>query len=184
MKKIVSSVLIFATCLMIGCKPDKCNQSSLDGPLPDDCYDCQWYAPASATISWTDYNTVMEARSRFTCHKETLKENEGKTLKIKGWLYWGCNSEWTPDYMCDFYVADGSNWLYLTDKRDHTGGNQLFSILLNKGQFDLFMEHKEEFLEKRWYVTGVLKDQNMGVGGCCSHEPFLQVIEFDTINTI
>lgn len=185
MKKIVSIISATILCLMAGCKPDKCDGDLyVNGPLPDECYDCQKNAPASATVSWTGYNTVAEARDCFVCHENTLHENEGKSIRLKGWLYWGGNGEWGADYMTDPYVTLDVNWMYLTDKENHSGGDNVFTVVLDKEQYEKFRENKDAFIEKRWYVSGILRCNNLNAGGCCSHSPYIEVVEFDTINVI
>ena len=178
MKKIIIAELAAIVCLSASCKPDKCEGT---GPIPDECYDCQWHAPASATVSWSEHNTVSEVMAYFTCHRETLKENVGKTLKLTGWLYLGGNNEWSPESLNDTYVITNTNWLYITDNESHSDGEHVFSILLDKEQFETFMAHRSDYLDRKWYVTGILKRNDLGTGGCCSHVPFLEVVEFDTI---
>lgn len=181
MRKIFISLIIAIVSLLAGCKPDKCSGYYIDG----DCYDCQLRAPISDTVSWTDYNTVNEARTYFYCHKETIMENIGREFNLTGYLYWGgSDSDWVPIYMDEDRVGDLTNWVYLTDNENHADGSKLFSLNLNKEQFDKFMEHREDYFEKKLYVSGILSCLNKGVGGCCSYEPYVVIVDFDTIKTL
>ncbi len=183
MCKILPLSFLCASLCFSGCKDDRCSYTPYVGGevLPDDCYDCQWYAPESATLSDTEYNTVTAVRNRYLCHRETLKEHIGDTLKLAGWIYCGGAStgEWMPDYT----MGHVSSWLYLTDREDHLGGHQTFSIQLNSELKERFHEQYDELLEKKLYVTGILMTNDRHTGGCCSLDPVLYAFEFDTVNT-
>ncbi len=183
MKKTLAVILSAIIGLMVvGCKEGKCDLlEATDGEvLPDECYDCQWHALESASLSATDYNTVRQARDCFVCHRETLKEHDGDTIKLGGWLYWGSTTtgEWMPEYT----RGEASEWVYLTDREDHLGGQHLFTVRLNPELKERFHEHNNELLGKRWFVIGVLKANDLHIGGCCSLVPVLAAFEFDTVN--
>ena len=81
-------ISLLAILLVSGCKDDRCTYTEgLNGEvLPDECYDCEWYAPDSVSVSWNDYNTVSDVYAYFDGHRETLREHEGDTLMITGWV--------------------------------------------------------------------------------------------------
>lgn len=182
--KLFFLLLSAASLFVAGCKEDKCKiMDDVDGTvLPDECYDCQWYAPDSASLSATDYNTVTQARDFFTCHRETLKEHDGDTLKLVGWLYWGNAPEFIPEYMHGQEYA--SDMIYLTDREDHLGEHQIFSVKLSAELKERFREQYDELLGKKWYVSGILRGLDFHTGGCCTLNPELFVFKFDTINTL
>lgn len=168
--------------LLIGCKEDKCQTDYLVGELPRvDCFDCEWYAPDSATISSTGYNTVTQLRNYFVCHRETLFDHMGDTLAMTGWLYWG-NEEMDqsePEYMS----GNVRGRVYLTDREDHLGKDETIRVFMDPAFQNRFMENYDEMLEKIWKVTGKLQaTENYGDSICCRWEPCLLLIslEIDT----
>ena len=175
-------ISLLAILLVSGCKDDRCSYTPYVGGevLPDDCYDCQWYAPASAILSDTGYNTVTAVRNRYLCHRETLKEHIGDTLKLAGWLYWGDNElgEWVPNYMS----GNIKGTIYLTDREDHLGANQSILVFLGSEPRELFIENYDKMIELKWEITGILRGyENDNVADiCCSWEPMLELISFDS----
>ena len=184
MKRImIMSALVVACLMATGCKHDKCENdlNDLDGAsLPDECYDCQWTAPENATLSWNDYNTVGELRNFFVCHRETLKEHDGDTVMLAGWLYWGDNEgEWTPDYTVSHSIQQ---WAYLTDNADHSGGHHTISVSTENVGLQIDGD-KDAFFNEKWCIKGIIHSYNLGTGGCCSYEPVIEIIEVFTVNS-
>lgn len=185
--KIIIFLFCVAVYLMMSCgkKDDKC---LYDGDrngvsLPDECYDCAWYAPDSAFFSSTDYNTVEQLRNCFVCHKKTLTEHSGDTIKLAGWIYWGDSEsgEWVPAYMSGITTGD----VYFTDREDHLGEQKLFKVYLNEEWYARFNENKEELLREKWYVTGILRREFIDLSDVCCHlSPTLTIIDVDLINFV
>lgn len=185
MKKtcIILMLIVIASFMVMGCKEDKCKfLEDVDGVvLPDECYDCELHASESATLSDTGYNTVNEVRNRYTCHRETLKEHVGDTLRLTGWIYWGgAPNEWIPDYM----FGEIGKYIYLTDREDHLDGNRLIMVELSPRLRTTFQERYDELVGEKWYIIGILRGVDHHIGGCCSFEPFLKALELDSINVI
>lgn len=178
---LIPLLLAFAGC---GGKDDKCTlPKDEDGvSLPDKCYDCQWYATDAPDLSNTDYNTVTDAVKNYTCHRKSLKEHIGDTLRLTGWLYWGNagTHEWSPEYMTG--MINGS--IYLTDREDHLGQHQIITVTLNSELKEKFRENYDELLVRKWYVSGILRADDLHTGGCCSYNPSLEAFDFDTINLL
>lgn len=174
--------LLVASLLVVGCgdKDDKCSLSEgVDGEvLPDECYDCQWYASRTPDLSDTGFNTVTDLRDCYACHRETLKEDIGDTLRLTGWLYWGgTDNEWQPGYM----AGNIGSIVYLTDSEEHLDGHHVFRVGLDSRMKEKFQTNFDELLGKKWYVTGILRGWDLHVGGCCSLEPMIEAFDFDTI---
>ena len=184
-KKWLFLIFLASICLVvIGCKEDKCkmDQDINGAGLPDECYDCQWYAPDSAILSSAGYNTVSQIRNRFVCHKKTLYEHTGDTLNLMGWLYWGNEEtgEWIPNYM----TGDIGAIIFLTDRENHLGADHTLMVFLDSEHREKFRENYNEMLEKKWGVRGILRWTKLDSGSiCCSLIPYLELLEIDTLNT-
>lgn len=105
--------LLIATLLLAGCR-DKENQ-------------CRGVTPwASTEISWTDYNSVSDARNYFYCHDSTIMEHYKDTVLVCAYLYplgGNINSQY-------YYLVDDTN---IVDE-DHriTAGNYHEAVDLTK----------------------------------------------------
>lgn len=184
MKKIVIvSALAVAGLMAEGCKDEKCDWAEYNGSGPNPCMEevpCEDYPPEGVTISWGDYNTVGEMRSFFVCHREALKEHDGDTVMLAGWLYWGGNDgEWTPDYMISHSIQQ---WAYLTDNAGHSDGHHTISVSTeNVGS--LIANDMDAFFNEKWHIKGIVRGHELGTGGCCSCEPVIEIIEVFTVNS-
>lgn len=161
-------------------KEDNCSINPNTGweVLPDECFDCEWYAPESATLSNMGYSTVEQARNCFACHRETLKEHQGDTLMLTGWLCWG-STTWVPDYM----NGSANNFVYCTDREDHLDESiHTFTVTLSPDLKAKFQENYEQLLQEKWFIIGILKAHDLHTGGCCSVVPVLDALEFMTVN--
>lgn len=193
--------LIFAACLAaIGCKKDnKCKlpYGSDGAALPDECFDCQCFAPSDAKLSWTDYNSVSEMHASFNNHDSTLMQHAGDTIRLCGWVYYPGDHE--PLYAVmipDWSVEAGT--MFLVDNEDHHfHGNYGFAIIkwpkinsymtpadsLWYNEHADFVEHFSDYLLKKWYVTARIEYTNSLLYGCCSNfEPRYKLVAIDTIN--
>ena len=74
MTKLLTIIVIFSSAFVVaGCeKSQKC--------------DSPHWAPSGIDISWSDYNSVDKVVKYFNCHDSTLKVNEGKELKVYGYI--------------------------------------------------------------------------------------------------
>ncbi|MBR2959375.1 MAG: hypothetical protein IKC19_07100, partial [Bacteroidales bacterium] len=161
MKRILLFVFIF--CLMVvGCNKTK---------------QCEEYAPAGTSVSWTEYNSINRFMEYFYCHPATLKENGGKKIKICGYS--------TMTYR--ELLEEGVQWMYLTD--DINGKGLKISLHLTTLGSD--EQERKEILRdaladgnRKVYVSGAISrdftPENGGDIGCCDILPNLYV---DTITS-
>lgn len=184
MKKKLLTIAIFIVVLVVtGCsnKENRCELNPMqDGVvLPDECDDCQWYSVAPRVLS-TEYNMVADIREYYVCHRGSLEDDLGDTLGMSGWLYWGNveAGEWVPDYM----IGKFTNLFYFTDREDHSGESESIPVFLDSVQYAKFQENNEDFLVKKWYIKGILYFRDLHMGGCCSLEPVLLALDYDTAN--
>ncbi len=160
MKRMLLFVFIF--CLMVaGCNKTK---------------QCEEYAPAGTSVSWTDYNSVNRFMEYFLCHPATLKENGGKKIKICGYS--------TMTYR--ELLEEGTLWMYLTD--DINGKGRKISMQLTSLGSD--EQERKEILRdaladgnRKVYVSGAISrfftPENGGDIGCCDVDP---IVVAETIN--
>lgn len=203
MKQSISTIMFFAVASLIvmGCedngKRDKCEYYASMGMTPDSCLNCQWEAPETASVSYSDYNTVSAFRDCFVCHRWTLQRNLHKTFRLEGWIYWGSEEEGErlPAYMQENYdsmVHSNLALISITDNENHLGWNRVFPVIVTPEFDSLFLvrEHREKMLEKKWYITGTLEAHDMADhypphgDKCCFLVPYLQASQLDTINPL
>ena len=182
---IIISALAVACLIVVGCKEEQCDWAAYNGSGANPCDEgegspCEDYPPEGVAISWNDYNTVGELRNFFVCHRETLKEHDGDTVMLAGWLYWGDNEgEWTPDYTVSHSIQQ---WAYLTDNADHSGGHHTISVSTENVGLQIDGD-KDAFFNEKWCINGIIHSYNLGTGGCCSYEPVIEIIEVFTVNS-
>lgn len=157
MKRILLFVFIF--CLLVA----GCNKSK----------QCEEYAPAGTSVSWTDYNSVNRLMEYFRCHPATLRENAGKKIKICGYS--------TMTY--SELLEEGLLWMYLTD--DINGNGLKISLnLIRLGERKKILRDVLADGNRKVYVSGdISRDftpENDGNIGCCDILPNLYV---DTITS-
>lgn len=155
-------LFLFAPVLFLGCKENPNNEY-----VPCE----EMYSPEGTTISWTEYNDVATFRDYFYCHPATIKEHEGDTIKIKGWLYYG-------EPQVDARVwheseLDYSPSILLTSNPNHFGYNETVHIRLQQSSSDdsiwsYVRNHLDEFSQKQIYVSCIMGYGDIPpITGCC-----------------
>lgn len=174
--------LVLLPFMMFSCKEKLCD-TPCESP----------YAPETASISWTDYNSVRTILDYFHCHPSTIKEHAGDTIKVKGWLYYGEPGvdpmiwhESELDYSYGFTLTANSDHNgYYDQGRTNTiriglGGEQETDTAL----LVFFREHLDVFSPKQLFITGKIRFLDIPpIKGCCYRWVSLSAIEIDT-NTI
>lgn len=151
MKRILLFVFIF--CLMMaGCNKTK---------------QCEEYAPAWASVSWTDYNTVKQVRDYFACHSATLNSHLGDTIKICGY----CTSS-VEDMMIDN--------MYLSQEPNKTAGELINVSLYKINNLRSVLQEATADGNTKVYVVGTVSVAYLiddGGLGCCGEA--LDIIALD-----
>lgn len=182
MKKILF-ITIFVSCILnIGCTkitsdPGLCNGCPSGEP-------CEEYAPKGVTVSWTDFNSVANLQNYFVCHRATLKEHLGDTVRLVGWVYFKDPSSDEPDFG-EWSLERGE--IFLVDDENHRGHNKIAylewdvedSIWMES--LSSLREHFDDFLMKKWYVVAKVGVAMLPGTGCCDHDPRYWIIDIDTI---
>lgn len=152
--------------------------------------DCEEYAPAGVSVSWTDYNTPSELTNYFACHRATLTEHLNDTIKLAGWVYFCDHESGNPDFG-EWDINRG--WLLLVDDRDNPDYHHHAWVKWTK-DFEYFSpedsiwlaahpnfrDHFNEYLQKKWYVVAVVNEKIL-YSGCCDHNPQYKIVDIDTI---
>lgn len=174
--------LVLLSVMVVSCKEKQC-----DTPCETP------YAPESASISWTDYNSVKSFLHYFRCHPSTIKEHAGDTIKVKGWLYYGAPGvdamtwhESELDYSYGFTLTPDSNHNGYYDQgspntiRIGLGGEQDTDTAM----LAFFREHLGVFSQNQLYITGVIQYLDRPFTGCCYRVASLRATEIvaNTIN--
>ena len=171
MKKVL--LFLFAssiTLMVVGCKEDKCVFSEgLNGEvMPDECYDCEWYAPEGVSVSWTEYNTVSEVLTYFNGHRETLRSHLGDTLLVMGWV---CAIDSLDTYFWRVGIADYPH-------QAEIGYEPNIMVVCNPRPH----QDSSYFLKKVYVKCIVGMDQAPPLGNPCAYGLIPYILKFDTIN--
>ena len=91
MKRNILTLFFVAIGMMVtGClKPTGCNPEEYNGSGLNPCSPqtpCSDYPDDGVMIYWDDYNTCTAMNNYFSCHRKTLEEHTGDTLRLAGWL--------------------------------------------------------------------------------------------------
>ena len=131
---------------------------------------CEEYAPAGTSVSWTEYNSVNRFMEYFYCHPATLKENGGKKIKICGYS--------TMTYR--ELLEEGLLWMYLTDDingKDLKISLQLTSLGLDEQDRKKILRDALADGNRKVYVSGSISrdftPENGGDIGCCDVDPIV-----------
>ena len=141
---------------------------------------CAEYAPADTAISWTDYNSVSDVVKYFRCHKKTSDLHHGDTLKIMGYVCKGYPNHWSPSYI----VGNDYHLVTLTDNASQLEYDDahMINLTLSDNLADLFMQNRDEYMEKEWYVAGRVHSVPSDIvpaSHCCNYYTSLAVLEVE-----
>lgn len=190
MKKCFLTILAIVGFVATSCEK-KTNDERIQG-----CETC--YAPSDASISWTDYNSVMEMHTFFNHHDSTLMHHLGDTIRFCGWVYYPDEDEHEPLYnvmIPDWSIEGGT--MFLVDSEDHhfhgnygaacvrwptTSSYMTHEDSVWYDEHSDFVEHFSDYLLKKWYVTACIEyDVDLGYGCCSNYAPKYRLIKLDTI---
>lgn len=146
---------------------------SLSGCGPIDAF-CENYAPEGTTISWTEYNNPEDVSKYFECHKQTIREHEGDTVRVCGWILW---PEYTEYYGGRAELAE-EPFFELTSSSDPVSDYDGFKYTnVLRGLIAI----PEDFWHKKLYVKGTVVPNYLEDLGCCSYTYMLRATYIDTI---
>lgn len=171
MKKIIILSTVALACLLaMGCKEKE--------------EACNYYAPDNLNVSWTDYNDVVTYWKYFTCHKGTILDHQGDTIRVKGYIFYGGEEDgihWSPARL----LSGESNEFELTGNSNHTrtGSKRIRVRVVSQTELDNLRRHYDEFEDKMWYITGTLGHHVYTGTGCCEYDPRLLAFKLDTLPT-
>ncbi len=145
---------------------------------------CEEYAPAGTSVSWTDYNDVLSFRKYFKCHPETIRQHaEAKdTIRVMGYVYYGDPS---AEEMCwsERALLDGGRGFPLTSNKSHTGQKTtIYVSVVDDEMLAHFRTHYYEYEDNLLYMTGTVSYLDYpGIPGCCYRNERFDVFKIDTI---
>lgn len=145
----------------------------LSGCGPNDAF-CENYAPEGTTISWTEYNKPEDVSKYFDCHKKTIREHEGDTVRVCGWIQWPEYSEYFEGGRAEV-IDEPVFVLSSSSDPDYDHASKVTSIL--RGLITI----PEEFWHKKLYVKGTVMEDYFEDLGCCSYSYMLRATYIDTI---
>ena len=142
--------------LMVGCKEERCEK----------------YAPATVSISWTEYNPMVDVLDYFYCHPQTVEAHIGDTMKILGYFLRPAGQPELP-----FAYVEGWTGGFFGANPDLTF-NQQPSIIV-EGSPTLMSAFHEYRYGEMVFMTVVIKGKS-DIPGCCV--PIIcTVFEIETI---
>lgn len=187
MKIKLLSTIILTSLVFIGCDKSKIEYCNGCNDI-----DCEEYAPVGVSVSWIGYNNPSELTDYFACHRATLTEHLGDTIRLAGWVYYPDEGEPNYIYQEDWNVDRG--WILLVDNEDHHGYNQHayvkwkewpnYTTAADSAWLEAnatFRDHFNEYLQKKWYVVAEVNEVILNGAGCCDHDPQFKIIYIDTI---
>lgn len=165
-------ILLASVSLMaMGCKKNQCEVSDLNGALlPDECYDCDWHAPEGVEISWNEYNTVSEVCTYFNGHRETLREHEGDTVNIVGWV---CRMDSVNSQTWRVVLAD-----YPHDVELGMGSDVIYMFLITSS------ENAHMYYDNKVYVKCIVGTDIGLTGHPCYYSLKPQLVSIDTVDNL
>ncbi len=163
MKKKTTIFLIPLLLAFAGCeeKENKCVDKGYG--MPEECYDCEWYAPEGVNVSWTDYNTVSSVIAYFSGHRETLREHSGDTIKIEGWV-------------CRMDSINYTTWrMYLADTPHPVQGTDMMIWTM------LYSTDVSHYYNRKVYLDCRVHVQTPEFAYPCDYNLYPELLSIDTI---
>ena len=166
MKRICLLAITFACTILASC-----------GRGPIDAL-CEEYAPDGTEISWTEYNTPDAVTKYFRCHKKTIEEHEGDTVRVCGWIAFTNTNCGEPPI-----EINNTELIYLSPcaefYSDHNPADRGYGFMYERAGG--YIEIAPESWNKKLYVRGTVMKNYLDGRGCCGYTYKLKVTYIDTI---